>query len=327
MLERLRRPWSDRRAEQLLGAVACLLAVGIALMIVFVVRGAWPTFSHEGLSWLGSGGDLDNQVGAMVNTTANPPASAYAFHAWPLIWGTLLTAGFAVLFGLAISIATAIFIVDFAPPFVQRTMKPVIRLLAAIPGVLYGLIGILVLVPFIENNLLTTAEENSVIHVIQLTGGGLGLTILLVTLMITPILTALITDALESVPRPWREGAIALGLNPLRATIAVSLRAIRPAIVAATALAAARGIGEAVVVSMVSGGKAFAPNPLDGKIFFFEPVETLASEVVRQAENLSAPAVHSTLYAIAALLLFSSFVLSLASYLIRLPMRRYQVSS
>ena len=80
-------------------------------------------------------------------------------------------------------------------------------------------------------------------------------------------------------------------------------------------------------MSMVSGGKAFAPNPLDGKIFFLEPVETLASEIVRQADNLSIPVLHSTLYAIAALLLFSSFALSLASYLIRLPMRRYQVSN
>jgi hypothetical protein len=86
-------------------------------------------------------------------------------------------------------------------------------------------------------------------------------------------------------PALLARGAIALGLNPLRATLAVSLRAIRPAIVAATALATARAIGEAVVVSMVSGGKAFAPNPLDGKIFFFEPVETLASEIVRQART------------------------------------------
>jgi ABC-type phosphate transport system permease subunit len=326
MLERLRRPWSDHRAEQLLGAVACLLAVGIILMIVFVLRGAWPTFSHEGLSWLGSGGNLDSQVGAMVNTSSHPPGSAYYLHAWPLIWGTLLTAGFAVLFGLAIALATAIFIVDFAPPVVKRTMKPVIRLLAAIPGVLYGLIGILVIVPFINRDILTQGEQESVIHVISLSGGGLGVAILLVTLMITPIMTALITDALESVPRAWREGAIALGLNPLRATLAVSIRAIRPAIVSATALATARAIGEAIVVSMVSGGSAFAPNPLDGRIFFLEPVETLASEVVRQADNLSIPALHSTLYAIASLLLFSSFVLSLASYLIRLPMRRYQVS-
>lgn len=307
--------------------MACLLAVGIVLMVVFIVRGAWPTFSHEGLSWLGSGGSPDSALGTMAYTTSTPPPSAYVIHAWPLIYGTILTAGFAVLFALAISLAASIFIVDFAPPLVRRMMKPIIRLLAAVPSVLYGLVGILVLVPFIAKHLVTESEQQSVANVIQLTDGGLGITIVLLTVMITPIMTALITDALESVPRPWREGAIALGLNPLRATLAVSVRAIRPAIIAAVGLATARAIGEAIVVSMVSGGNSFAPNPADGRIFFFEPVETLAAEIIRVAEDLGAPAVHSTLYAFAALLLFSSFALSLAAYLVKLPLRRYQVSS
>jgi ABC-type phosphate transport system permease subunit len=327
MIERLRKPWSDNRAERVLGAVSCLLAVAIGVMIVFIARGAWPTFSHEGLSWLGSGGNTDAQIGAMANTSSHPPASAYFLHAWPLIYGTVLTAGLAVFFGLLIALAASIFIVDFAPPAVRRTMTPVIRLLASVPSVLYGLVGVLVLVPFVENHLVTNSEKRSVAYVIQLSGGGLGVTVVILTLMVTPIMTALITDALESVPRPWREGAIALGLNPLRATLTVSVRAIRPAIVAAAALATGRAVGEAIVVSMVSGGTAFSPNPADGKIFLFEPLETLAAEIVRQAEDLSAPALHSTLYAFAALLLFSSLALSIASFLIRLPMRRYQVSS
>jgi ABC-type phosphate transport system permease subunit len=327
MLDRLRQPWSDNRAELVLGAVACLLALAIMAMIVFVARGAWPTFEHDGLSWLGSGGNPDSQIGAMQNTSTNPPASAFLVHAWPLIYGTVLSAGLALILGLAVSLATAIFIVDFAPPIVRRTMTPVIRLLAAVPSVLYGLVGILVLVPFTAQHLVSSSQKRSVEYVIQLSNGGLGVAVVLLTLMIAPIMTALITDALESVPRPWREGAIALGLNPLRATLAVSIRAIRPAIVAAAGLAAARAIGEAIVISMVSGGVSFSPNPADGQIFWFEPFESLASTIVRDAESINAPALHSTLYAFAALLLFSSFVLSLASYLIRLPMRRYQVSS
>jgi phosphate transport system permease protein len=327
MLDRLRRPWSDNRAELVLGAVACLLAVAIVAMIVFVARGAWPTFEHDGLSWLGSGGNPGSQIGAMQNTSTNPPASAFLVHAWPLIYGTVLSAGLALILGLAVSLATAIFIVDFAPPIVRRTMTPIIRLLAAVPSVLYGLVGILVLVPFTAQHLVSSSQKRSVEYVIQLSNGGLGVAVVLLTLMIAPIMTALITDALESVPRPWREGAIALGLNPLRATLAVSIRAIRPAIVAAAGLAAARAIGEAIVISMVSGGVSFSPNPADGRVFWFEPFESLASTIVRDAESINAPALHSTLYAFAALLLFSSFVLSLASYLIRLPMRRYQVSS
>ena len=72
MIERLRKPWSDDRAERMLGAIACLTAVAIMLMVVFVAQRAWPTLSHEGLSWLGPGGNLDSQIGAMANTSATP---------------------------------------------------------------------------------------------------------------------------------------------------------------------------------------------------------------------------------------------------------------
>jgi phosphate transport system permease protein len=325
--ERLSRPWSDDRAERVLGAVACLTAIAIVLMVVFVAERAWPTFSHDGLSWLGPGGNLDSQVNAMVNTSANPPASAYFLRAWPLIYGTLLTAGFAVIFGLAISLLTAIFIVDFAPRSVQRLMAPVIRLLASIPSVVYGLVGILVLVPFVGNHLITTGEKASVQNVIQLTGAGLLVSVVILTLMITPIMTALITDALGSVPRSWHEGAIALGLNPLRATIAVSLRAIRPAIVAAAALATARAIGEAIVIDMVSGGNAFTPKPQDGLIFLFEPLRSLASEIIDQSDNISEPALRSSIYAFALLLMFSGFMLSITSRLVRRPLRKYELSN
>jgi ABC-type phosphate transport system permease subunit len=327
VLERLRRPWGDDRAERVLGAVACLTAVAIILMVVFVAQRAWPTLSHEGLSWLGSGGNLDSQIGAMVNTSAHPPASAFFFRAWPLIYGTLLTAAFAVICGLFVSILTAIFIVDFAPPALRRLLTPVIRLLASIPSVVYGLIGVLVLVPFVGNDLITQGQKASVENVVQLTGAGLLVSVVILTLMITPIMTALTTDALGSVPRAWHEGAVALGLNPLRATLAVSIRAIRPAIISATALASARAIGEAIMLSMVSGGVAFAPKPQDGVIFLFEPLTTLASEVVRQSDGLSAPALRASVYSIALLLLFSGFMLSIASRLARLPLRKYELSN
>ena len=131
MLQRLRRPWPDRRAERVLGAVACLVAVAIVAMVAFVAQRAWPTFAHNGLSWLGSGGNLDAQISGMVNTPAVPPASAYHVDVWPLIYGTLLTSVFAVVLGLAVAVLTAIFIVDFAPAPLRRLMTIVIRLLAS----------------------------------------------------------------------------------------------------------------------------------------------------------------------------------------------------
>jgi phosphate transport system permease protein len=325
VLRRLRDPWPDHRAERTLGAVSLLVGAIVVAMVVFVGIHAWPTFEHNGLSWLGPGGSLETQIANMQATGVHPPASAYHLDAWPLLYGTLLTTIVAVALALPLSVFSSIFIVELAPASLRRVAIPVIRLLASVPSVIYGLIGILVLVPFAGNHLITTAEKTSVQNVVELTGAGLAVTVVILTVMITPIMIALICEALVTVPSSWREGAIALGLNPLRAVLAVTVRAARPAIVAAAVLATARALGEAIMISMVSGSRSFAPRPSDGLTFLFEPLRTLASAIVDYHEGVGAPALSSTLYAFAFLLLFSAFVLSIGGYLIKLPLRRYQV--
>ncbi len=325
MLRRLRNPWPDHRAERSLGAVSLMVSVLVVAMVAFVAVHAWPTFRHNGLSWLSSGGNLETQIANMQATSVHPPASAYHLRAWPLVYGTLLSTGLAVIFALGIAILASIFIVELAPARLRAVAIPVIRLLASVPSVIYGLIGVLVLVPFVGNDLITGQQKASVQNVVELTGAGLAVTVAILTVMITPIMVALICEALSSVPNAWREGAIALGVNPLRAILSVTLRAARAGIVAAAVLATARALGEAIMISMVSGSRSFVPKPVDGVIFFFEPLRTLASSVVDYHEGVGAPALGSTLYAFALLLLFSAFVLSVAGYLIKLPLRRYQV--
>ncbi len=325
MLKLLRDPWPDRRAERVLGAVSLLVGVVVIVMIVFVAVHAWPTFQHDGLGWLGSGGNLSSQISTMGATNAHPPSSAYHLNAWPLVYGTLLVTGVAVVLALLVAVFSSIFIVELAPARVRRIAIPVIRLLASVPSVIYGLIGVLVLVPFVGNDIITSGEKASVQNIVQLTGAGLIVTVAILTIMITPIMIALICEALVSVPNAWREGAIALGVNPLRAVLAVTVRAARPAIVAAAVLATARALGEAIMISMVSGGSLFTPKPVDGLVFLFEPLSTLAATIVNYKDGISAPALGSSLYAFALLLLFSAFVLSVAGYLIKLPLRRYQV--
>ncbi len=328
MLERLRTPWSDNRAERTLGAVSLLVGVCVIAMVVFVGVRAWPIFEHDGLSWLGPGGELKTEFANMQATGVNPPASAFHLNAWPLVYGTLLTTTIAVLLGVAIAVLSSIFIVELAPVRLRKIAIPVIRLLASVPSVIYGLIGILVLVPFAGNHLISASQKASVQNTVELTGAGLGVTAVILTVMITPIMIALICEALIATPRSWREGAVALGLNPLRAVLAVTLRAIRPAIVAAAVLATACALGEAVMIQMVSGGSFFTPNLSHGlPTFFYEPLRTLASTIVDFHEGVGAPALSATLYAFAALLLFSAFVLSIAGYLIKLPLRKYQVQA
>jgi phosphate transport system permease protein len=314
-LARLRSP--DTRAELLLGALACVVLAVIAGMMVFVFTKAWPSFAHNGLAWFGGGGEVDRQLEDIFNSPSNPDDYVYTFHAWPLLWGTAVTTGGAVLIGLVFSVLTAIFIVEFAPRALQRILEPVVLLLAAVPSVVYGLIGILVIVPFVRERFISQERKESVQYVIQLDGSGLTVAILILTIMITPIMIAITVDALRSVPRTWTEGAAALGVNRWRVMWTISVRAARPAIVAAAILATARALGEAIMLSMVSGSKGFAPNPIDGLTFFLEPTRPLAATIVDNREGLSVVPLGQTIYAMAAVLLVSSVFLSFGGWFIK----------
>jgi ABC-type phosphate transport system permease subunit len=296
-------------------------------MIVFVFSKAWPSFAHNGLAWFGPGGNVDEQLTNIFNSPAGPSNYVYTMHAWPLLYATALITGLAVMLATAISLLSAMFIVEFAPEAMKKVLQPVIRLLAAVPSVIYGLIGILVLVPFFGNHVITEGEKESVRYVIQLDGTSLLVGVLVLTVMITPIMVAIVTDALRSVPRNWTEGAAALGVNRWRALRTVGLRAARPAIVAAAVLATARALGEAIMLSMVSGSVGFAPNPLDGITFVFEPARTLAATIVDNAEGLSVKPFGQTIYAFAAVLLISSFFLSFAGWVARQSMRKYTLQA
>jgi ABC-type phosphate transport system permease subunit len=312
----------------LLGALACVVLALIAGMIIFVFQKAWPSFSHNGFEWFSpwAGGNVDSELVNIFESPANPNDWVYTMHAWPLIYATVLITFWAVVLGLAFSLLSAMFIVEFAPEALRRVLEPVVRLLAAVPSVIYGLIGILVIVPFVGQHIITSGEKESVAGVIPLTGASIGVGIVILTVMITPIMIAIVVDALRAVPTSWREGAVSLGINRWRAMWTVSVRAARPAIVAAAVLATARALGEAIMLSMVTGSVGFAPNPLDGAIFFAEPARPLAATIVDNAEGLSAVPFAQTIYAFASVLLISAAFLSFGGWYIRRRLRRYTLS-
>lgn len=318
---------TDRRAELVLGALASTILVLIAGMIVFVIAKAWPSFANNGLAWFGSGGDVDEQLSAIFNSPADPSEYVYHLRAWPLLYATFLITGVSMLLATIVALLSATFIVEFAPRGIKRVLEPVVRLLAAVPSVVYGLIGILVLVPLVDRTLITEGAKESVQYVIQLDGSSIGVGIIVLTVMITPIMIAIITDALQSVPRSWTEGAAALGINRARALWTIGIRAVRPAIVAAMVLAAARALGEAIMLSMVTGSVAFSPNPLDGLLFFLEPSRPLAATIVDNAEGLSVVPFGQTIYAFAAVLLVSSALLSFTGWFARRSLRKYSTAA
>src|SRR3954464_1431288 len=119
---------ADRRAELALGALVCVVLVLVAAMLVFVFREAWPSFSHNGLGWFGPGGNVDHQIQAIFTSGDLRQRPVYAFHAWPLLWSTLLITGGAVIIGFVCSLFVAVFIVEFAPDWMRAILEPVVRL-------------------------------------------------------------------------------------------------------------------------------------------------------------------------------------------------------
>lgn len=321
-LASVREPWTDRRTEFVLGAVACLVLAFIVGMVVFVFTKAWPSFSHNNIAWFGDTGNVNTQLDRIQQPGTEVPV--YEFGAFDLIWGTILTTGGAVLFGVVFATLAAVFMVEFAPPALQRVLTPTVSLLAAVPSVIYGLIGILVLAPFV-GRFISEGRKSSVAGVVSLTGENWVLATFILAVMIIPIMTAIIAQALRQVPRGWTEGAAALGVNRWRVMWTISVRAARPAIIAGAVLATARALGEAIMLAMVSGGSAFAPNPIDGLTFFAEPTRPLAATIVFYREGLANPAMASTLYAIAAVLLVSAMALSMGAYVAKQPLKRYGI--
>ena len=127
-------------------------------MLVTVLVNGWPSFETNGLSWFGNSGDPVLQFRAMQTGTALPGHPLLYFSAWPLIWGTLLSTAGAVVISLVVSTLAAIFLTEFAPAPVRRVLEPVVRLLAGVPSVIYGLVGLLLIAPWV-NGLLSTAAQ------------------------------------------------------------------------------------------------------------------------------------------------------------------------
>src|SRR4051812_22181950 len=252
---------TDRRAELMLGALAGGVLLLVGAMVVFVFREAWPSFSHNGLHWFGSGGNVDAQIQRIFTSGDLRQKPVYTFHAWPIIWSTILITGLAVAIAFVSALFVAVFIVEFAPQWMRAILEPVVRLLASVPSVIYGLLGVLVVVPFIGNHVIGEDSKASVAYVVSLSGYSLLAATLILAVMIAPIMVAVFVDGLRAVPRGWLEGSLALGINDWRTFWKIGVRTARPVLVAGTVLAVARALGEAIMLGMVSGSIGFAPNP------------------------------------------------------------------
>ena len=295
-------------------AIAGFMLIVILAITAFVFYTGWPSFSANGLAWFGSGDQpLDVQLGNSFLGDPETGEPSTVLNAWPAIVGTLLTTGGALLLSFPFALLGAIFIAELAPKRLAAILDPIVTILAATPSVIYGLFAILVLAPRIERNLIPQQQAEDLSAVVTLTGANVLLGILVLTLMIAPLMIAIFADALRAVPTKWKEGAIALGCDEWRMTRRVSLRAIRPALVAGTTLAMGRAVGEAIALSMATGSIGFIPNPLDGYFFFLEPVRTMASSIVDYSEGFESPELKANRFAFGVILLSTTAALTIGA--------------
>ena len=185
-------------------------------MIVTVFVRGWPSFAHNGLAWFGAGGNVEEQLNEIFLSGQPSGQYVYTFHAWPLIWSTILITGGAVtdrpLLPRSSSRSSSS---SSRPKWMSNILQPVVRFLASVPSVIYGLLGVLVLVPFIGNHLVTEPQKASVAGVISLTGYSLMAAVLILTVMIAPLMVSIFSDGLRAVRPGWLEGSLALGRQPL----------------------------------------------------------------------------------------------------------------
>jgi phosphate transport system permease protein len=292
-----RRSFRDRAGDLALrGLTAAAAAAAVALiglLVYKVVDGAWPSIHRYGFSFL-------------YHQIWNPVPGREVYGALNLIYGTAITSGVALLFAAPLSIAIGLYLSELAPGGVRGVVGSLVEMLAAVPSVVIGLWGILVLGPFVQRDLEPflgsflgwTPFFRGAHHT-----GGLLPAMIVLTIMIVPISSAVCRELFLTVPTELKEGAFGLGLTRWEMVRGVVLPYTRGGVVAAILLGLGRALGEAIAVTQVIGAAQGI------HISFFALGDTLASRIANQYQGaLTHLAVASLIYLALVLLVFTLVV-------------------
>lgn len=254
------------RAEMLIHGIFLLLGlvtVGCVLLItVYLVIAGIPAIQEIGL--------VDFLFGREWASTA----AEAKFGILPFILTSIYGTAGAILVGVPIGFFAAVYLAKLASPRAKAAMTHGVNLLAGIPSVVYGLVGMMVLVP----------KLRTLFHVAD--GASLLAAILVLAVMILPSIIKVSVTALEAVPREYEDASLALGATPMETYFQVSVPAAKSGIAAAVVMGVGRAIGEAMAVMMVSGNVANMPSLLQSVRFLTTAVSSemsYASGLQRQA--------------------------------------------
>lgn len=249
-------------AAQAVFTICAFFAIfAVASITLYMIANGVPAIFQIGI------GDILFSV--TWKPTAEEPEFGIFYIALTSIVGTVL----AIMIGVPVALLTAVFLAEIAPKRLAAVVRPAVELLAGIPSVVYGLLGSMVLCPFIykwEQKL----YQGSEVH--QFTGGAnLLSSVLVLAVMILPTVVSISESAIRAVPPELKASSLALGASHVQTIFKVILPASKPGIITAIVLGVGRAIGEAMAISMVSGGCVNFPLP-------FHSVRFLTTAIVSE---------------------------------------------
>jgi phosphate transport system permease protein len=285
------------RAVTLAAAVAAVVLLGAIIWKVADL--AWPAIQDYGWSFI-------------TGKTWDPVKAT--FGALPFIYGTAMSSLIALVIATPLAIAIALWLSELAPGAVRGIVGSLVEMLAAIPSVVLGLWGILVLGPFLANHLEPWLHDH--LGFIPLfgepsaTGTGLFTAGLILTIMIVPIIASICRELFLQVPDELEEGALALGATRWEMVRGVILPSTRTGIAAAIILGLGRALGEAIAVTQViGGGTNISAN-------IFGPIDTLASKIAASYQGAGSGLEQASLLYLAAILLVIGLITNLIAQVV-----------
>jgi phosphate transport system permease protein len=292
-LDQPNRNWVEVVVEALVRATGYSAILFVALILIFLLREGLPAFGQVPLA-------------SLLGTRWYPTESYFGLL--PLIGGTLLVTIAATLLAMPLGLGTAIFIAEIAPRWAREVLKPLVEVLAGLPSVVLGFMGILVLAPALRLDLNLPTGLTAL-------GGSL-----LLAAMAIPTLVSVAEDALDAVPNSYRDAALALGATRWQTIWRVTLPAARTGVLTAVMLGVGRAVGETMTVMMVTGNAARLPTGL-GALFL--PVRTLTATIAAEMGEVANGSSHYHVLFVIGLVLFAfSLAFNLAAGAVVFRQRR-----
>ena len=239
----------------------------LGLIAVSTTREAWPAFRHDGLRFF---------------TSDRWAPSAEAFGSLPFLFGTMVTSVIALVLAVPVSIGIALFLSDVAPRRLRRPVSSLVDLLAAVPSVVFGLWGVIVLAPFlgdVYDSVSRAADPVPILGTLldgQRTGRSLMTAGIILALMITPIITSISREVFDTVPSAQKEAAYALGATRWEMIRAAMLPHSRAGVIGAVMLGLGRAMGETIAAALVIGSSPQITAHL------FNPGDSMAAVIANE---------------------------------------------